>query len=340
LLRLPIAPTFIATVGPTVAAYHRRVHAITFFGPEGTFAEEALLSQPDLAAMARTPQRSVPDVIASVARGEFVVGVVPIENMIEGSVSVTLDALAFESDLLIQREVDLPISLSFCTRPGVHLADVKSVLSFPIAAAQCRSWLARKVPNANFQAANSTADAAREVAASKRALGAICNPLAAKRYSLRVVARDIEDHPENQTRFVVVGRGVPAATGHDKTSIVVFQRADRPGSLLGILQEFAARSINLTKLESRPTKKSLGDYCFFIDLDGHISDELLADSLRTIAAKQALVKFLGSYPVGGPQEAGVVRRRAANRAWHDASSWIDEIRAQIRSSAGLPEAGA
>lgn len=320
-----------------VAAYHRRVHLITYFGPEGTFTEEALLSQPDLAAMPRTPQRSVPDVIASVERGDFAVGVVPIENMIEGSVSVTLDTLAFESELLIQREVDLPISLSFCTRPGVALADIKAVLSFPIAAAQCRVWLAEKVPHAGFQAANSTADAAREVARSKRPLGAICNPLAAKRYSLRVAARDIEDHPENQTRFVVVGRGVPAPTGHDKTSIVVFQRADRPGSLLGILQEFAARSINLAKLESRPTKKSLGDYCFFIDLDGHISDELIADALRTVAAKQAQVKFLGSYPVGGPQEAGVVRRRAANRAWRDASNWIDEIRSKIRASGGIDD---
>ncbi len=311
------------------------MHAVTYFGPEGTFAEEALLSQPDLAAIPRTPQRSVPDVIAAVERGEFGVGVVPIENMIEGSVSVTLDTLAFESDLLIQREVDLPISLSFCTRPGVQLADVRSVLSFPIAAAQCRAWLAKKVPHADFRASNSTADAAAEVARSKRALGAICNPLAAERYSLRVVARDIEDHPENQTRFVVVGRGVPGPTGHDKTSIVVFQRADRPGSLLTILQEFAARSVNLSKLESRPTKKSLGDYCFFIDLDGHISDELIADALRHIAAKQARVKFLGSYPVGGPQEAGVVRRRAASRAWRDASSWIDDIRSHIRSTGGL-----
>ncbi len=311
------------------------MQAVTFFGPEGTFTEEALLTQPDLAAMHRIPQRSVPDVVAAVQRDEFVAGVVPIENMIEGSVSVTLDTLAFESDLLIQREIDLPISLSFCTRPGVALADVRTVLSFPIAAAQCRGWLAKKLPEADFRASNSTADAASEVARSKRPLGAICNPLAAKRYALRVVARDIEDHPENQTRFVVVGRGVPGSTGHDKTSIVVFQRADRPGSLLTILQEFAARSVNLSKLESRPTKQSLGDYCFFIDLDGHISDELIADALRHIAAKQARVKFLGSYPVGGPQAAGIVRRRAASRAWRDASSWIDDIRSHIRPTGGL-----
>ena len=318
-------------------AYHRPVHHVTFFGPEGTFTEEALLSQPDLAALPRVPERTIPDVIAAVERGAYSVGVVPIENMIEGSVSITLDTLAFESELLIQREVDLPISLSFCVRPGVALSEIRSVLSYPIAIAQCRAWLARKVPLAEFQAANSTADAAREVARSKRPLGAICNPLAAQRYELEVVARDIEDHPENQTRFVVVGHGVPGPTGHDKTSIVVFQRADRPGSLLAILQEFAARAINLTKLESRPTKKSLGDYCFFIDLDGHIADELVADALRTVAAKQARVKFLGSYPVGGPQEAGVVKRRAATRAWRSASEWVDGIRTQVRATGRLDD---
>jgi len=317
------------------------VLAVTFFGPQGTFTEEALLSQPDLAALERTPQRSVPEVIGAVDRGEFGLGVVPIENMIEGSVSVTLDTLAFESDLLIQREVDLPISLNLCARPGVGLGDVRSVLSFPHAVAQCRDWLAKKLPSAEFEAANSTADAAREVSKSKRPLAAICNGLAAQRYGLRVLARDIEDHPENETRFVVVGRGVPPPTGHDKTSIVVFQRADRPGSLLAILQEFAARSVNLTKLESRPTKRSLGDYCFFIDLDGHVADELVADALRHVSASKAEVKFLGSYPVGGPQEAGVVRRRAATRAWRTASDWIDGIRSEIRPSSRFddPEDG-
>ncbi len=303
---------------------------MTYFGPAGTFAEEALLTQDDLAAIPREPQRSVPEVIAAVERGDFDGGVVPIENMIEGSVSVTLDTLAFESDLLIQREIDLPISLNFATRAGVALRDVGTVLSFPHAIAQCRAWLAEHLPEAEFAAANSTADAAREVAKSKRPLAAVCNALAAQRYGLHVHAVDIEDHPENLTRFVLVGRGIPAPTGHDKTSIVVFQRADRPGSLLAILQEFAARAINLNKLESRPTKRSLGDYCFFMDLDGHVADELLADALRNIAAKQADVKFLGSYAVGGPHEAGVVRRRAATKAWREASAWVDGLRADIR----------
>jgi prephenate dehydratase len=304
---------------------------VAYFGPAGTFTEEALLTQPDLAEGRREPCATVPEVIAAVERGDADGGVVPIENMIEGSVSVTLDTLAFDSDLLIQREIDLPVSLNLCARPGIGLADVRTVVSFPHALAQCRGWLAKKLPQADQRASHSTSDAAREVARSKRTdVAAICNALAADLYGLEVLASEIEDHPENQTRFVLVGRGIPAPTGHDKTSIVCFQREDRPGSLLAILQEFAARAVNLTKLESRPTKRGLGDYCFFIDAEGHIADEIVADTLRNLAAKQADVKFLGSYPVGGPAEAGVERRRAAGRAWKHAATWVESLRAQIR----------
>jgi prephenate dehydratase len=312
------------------AAYATSV-AVAYFGPPGTFTEEALRSQPDLAALERVPQRSVPEVIAAVERGEFEFGVVPIENMIEGSVSVTLDTLAFESDLLIQREVDLSVSLNLCAPPGVTIAEVRSVESFPHAVAQCRAFLASKLPEVEVRPALSTADAARAVARSKRRdQAAICNRLAAELYGLEVLVSDIEDHPENQTRFVVVGRGVPQPTGHDKTSIVCFQRQDRPGSLLAILQEFAARAINLSKLESRPTKRSLGDYCFFIDCEGHIADELLADALRNLVAKQADIKFLGSYAVGGTEETSVAKRHAAGRAWKQATAWVEQLRAQIR----------
>jgi prephenate dehydratase len=304
---------------------------VAYFGPAGTFTEEALLTQADLAAATRTPQASVPEVIAAVERSDADGGVVPIENMIEGSVSVTLDTLAFDSELLIQREIDLPVSLNLCAQPGVSLSDVKVVTSFPHALAQCRGWLGKKLPDADTKASHSTSEAARDVSRSKRRdLAAICNALAAELYGLEVLATDIEDHPENETRFVLVGRGVPAPTGHDKTSIVCFQRQDRPGSLLGILQEFAARDVNLTKLESRPTKQGLGDYCFFIDCEGHVSDEVVADALRNVRAKQGEVKFLGSYPVGGPREAGVEQRRRVGKAWKQASDWVDGLRAQIR----------
>src|SRR5689334_6987136 len=301
---------------------------VAYFGPAGTFTEEALLSQADLAAGKRVPYPAVPDVVAAVERGDSDGGVVPIENMIEGSVSVTLDTLAFDSALLIQREIDLPVSLNLCARPGVSLSDVKTVVSFPHALAQCRGWLGKKLANAEQRASHSTSDAAREVAKSKRSdIAAICNALAAELYGLDVLATDIEDHPENQTRFVIVGRGVPAPTGHDKTSIVCFQRADRPGSLLAILQEFAARAVNLTKLESRPTKRGLGDYCFFIDVEGHVADELVADVMRQLAAKHE-VRFLGSYPAAG-SDAGA-RRRAAGKAWRAATSWVEDLRGKVR----------
>jgi prephenate dehydratase len=301
---------------------------VGYLGPHGTFAEEALLTQPDLAASESVPLRSVPHVINAVENGDVDLGFVPLENSIEGSVSATLDTLAFDTDLLIQRVVDLPVSLHLGARPGTRLDDVTTVVSHPNPLGQSRLWLTRKLPQAVTRVANSTAEAAQEVSKSKRAgMAAIANAGALARYGLQTLAGEIEDHP-SETRFVVVGHGIPARTGHDKTSVVCFQRVDRPGSLLALLQEFAARAINLTKLESRPTKRGLGEYCFFIDFEGHIVDEVIADCLRNLAAEQAEVKFLGSYPVAG--EAGPERRRAVTEAWKAASAWVDDLRAQVR----------
>lgn len=318
---------------------------VAFLGPPGTFSEEALLSQPDLAAGEHVPIRMISDVILEVDQGRAELGVVPIENAIEGSVTATLDTLAFEAseDLLIQREIVLPIDMHLCARPGTQLAGVTTVVSIPHATAQCREWLARKLPGVEVEAANSTAEAARDVAeapvagakgkgkgkvqSDRGARAAIATSLAAKLYGLDIIAADIEDHPDNETRFVVIGSGIPARTGHDKTTIVVFQSQDRPGSLLEILGEFAVRAVNLTKLESRPTKRGLGHYCFFIDCEGHISDELVADVLRNLAAKHR-VRFLGSYPAAGT-EAGA-RRRAAGKAWRSATSWVDDLRGKVR----------
>jgi prephenate dehydratase len=309
------------------------VTRVAFLGPHGTFTEEALLSQPDLAEGELVPIRSIPEVIVGVERGEADLGVVPIENSIEGSVNATLDTLAFDTDpdVVIQRELVLAIDLNLVARPGTELADVRQVVSHPHASAQCREWLARKLPGVEVVAANSTAEAAQGISRSKRAgRAAISTALAASLYSLEVLAADVEDHPENQTRFVLLGRGIPAPTGHDKTSLVCFQSQDRPGSLLSILQEFAARAINLSKLESRPTKRGLGQYCFFIDCEGHVADEVVADALRNLAAKQS-VKFLGSYPVAG-SEAGEARRKAHGKAWRAASSWVDDLRTRVRDA--------
>jgi prephenate dehydratase len=218
-------------------------------------------------------------------------------------------------------------------RKGTTLADVTIVHSIPVATAQCSGWLRTTLPHADVQVANSTADAARTVGrigAEETGMAALAPANAAALYGLEVIARDIADHAGNQTRFVLVAReGIPASTGHDKTGIVVFQRADEPGSLISILQEFAARRINLSLLSSRPTKAGgLGDYCFIIYADGHVGDELMADVLRDLHTKQGGVKFLGSYPAAGEQAHSA--REHADSRWKDADDWVSHLRTKIR----------
>ena len=299
--------------------------SVAFFGPSGTFTEEALLTQSDLAAAALMAKSSIPDVLDAVNSGEVDLGFVPIENAIEGTVTATMDTLIFDVDLLIEREVVLDIHLHLMAQPGTRLADVTRVHSYPHALAQCRHFFSTSLPGVARSAATSTADAARYVGeAGERGDAAIANRLAAAIYGLEVIADDIEDHPDNQTRFVAVGRGrIPAATGHDRTMIACFQDADRPGSLYGILGQFAARDINLTNLQSRPTKQGLGEYCFIIELDGHLADPVIRDCLRDLRAHLADLKFLGSYPVGGA--VGEVVREEATAARRSADAWIEGL---------------
>ncbi|QGG97171.1 prephenate dehydratase [Actinomarinicola tropica] len=303
---------------------------MAYLGPAATFNQQALLSQPDLAALDARPLPTIGDVLAATAAGDVDLGLVPIENAIEGSVTVTLDMLAFELDLLIQREIVIDVSLNLLGVRGARLEDVREVTSIGVATAQCRRFIIEHLPGAVVTAANSTAEAAQRVAKDgDPSVAAIGTALAAEVYGLDVLAPEVEDHPGNQTRFVLVAReGVPAPTGHDKSTVVVFQRADVPGSLLSILQEFAARAINLSKLESRPTKRGLGDYCFIIDLEGHVDDELVADCLRDLRSKQADVRFLGSYPAAG--DHGPALRRENVAAWKAAEEWVAALRGQVR----------
>lgn len=273
---------------------------IAFLGPEGTYSEEAARryrgrvhagAEVDLVAI-----RSIPDLLLAVDRGEYELGIVPVENSIEGPVVLTLDMLAHEVDLRIVAEEVLPIHHRLLTRPGVLLEQVVKVVSHPQALGQCRHTLNRLLPQAEAVTATSTAEAVRIVAAAAEPWAAIGTESAGRRYGLCVAANEVQDVPENATRFVVVGKGSAPRTGFDKTSVVFAFRRDKPGNLYNALREFAVRDINLTKLESRPAKKSLGDYIFFVDMEGHIEEGHVREALAGLERMCALFRLLGSYP--------------------------------------------
>jgi prephenate dehydratase len=265
-----------------------------FLGPAGTFSEEALFSLgiPDLDAV---ECGSIAEVFEAVERGRAENGVVPIENSIEGSVPATLDALAFDTSLEIQSEVVLDIHHSLVVAPGTQLADVTAVVAHPQASGQCRRWLERHLPGRPVTAANSNAEAVQTAVASP-GLAAIGPALAAEIYGGAVIESGVEDYAGNQTRFVVIGRGICERTGRDKTSLALFMKKDKPGALLMILSEFAYGDINLTKIQSRPTKRQLGDYMFFVDLEGHVDDPHVKTALDCLRMKLREVRVLGSYP--------------------------------------------
>lgn len=282
-----------------------------FLGPPGTFTQEALLqvTDPESADLIYFP--SVEEVLEAVADDQVDCGMVPIENSVEGTVNATQDALGFDhQDLRIEREVIMSIRLHLLARPGSLLEDVKTIFSMPHATAQCRKWLRANLPDAEIKASNSTAEAAGRVAYEDGKAAAIGPNLAAQLFGLEVLRRDVTDHPEAETRFVVVGKTGHEPTGRDKTSIIVFIAEDKPGALLDILQEFANRSVNLTKLESRPTKRVLGEYCFFIDMEGHETDDSVADAIRSLESHVAKIRPLGSYPRAvGARDAERLARR-------------------------------
>lgn len=306
--------------------------SVGFFGPFGTFTEQALRTQDDLVRGDVTAFRTVPDVLDAVTAGEIDLGFVPIENSTEGMVNFTLDALAFDHELIIIREVVLDIHLCLAARPGTRLEDVTDVLSIPVATAQCHRFLREHLSAAEIRTAVSTAGAAQSVSEDPSpGLAAIAPRVAAIRYGLDVLADNIEDHEGNQTRFVVVARsGLPVPTGHDRTALVVYQRADEPGSLISILQEFAARRLNLSNLISRPTKSGgLGDYCFIVFAEGHVADDLMADTMRALHAKQGAVKFFGSWPRADARAQDA--REHADERWRAADDWVTDLRRGVGS---------
>jgi prephenate dehydratase len=265
-----------------------------YLGPAGTFTEEALLSL-GVEGVEPVPFATIGDVFLAVATGDCESGVVPIENSVEGSVNETLDALAFDHELHVTAELVRDIHHALVVAPGVKLSDVTAVVSKPEATAQCRAWLSENLPGRPAVAANSTAEAVQR-AIAEPGLAAIGTELAVELYGGDVLAGAIEDFVGNQTRFVVIGRGLGERTGHDKTSLALFMQRNKPGALLMILSEFAYGQIDLTKIQSRPTKKQLGEYMFFVDLAGHIEDPAIALALECLRLKLREVKVIGSYP--------------------------------------------
>ncbi len=271
---------------------------VAYLGPRGTFTEEALFQLSEFRDTELVPLGSFREVLERTESGVYTYGFLPIENSIEGTVLATLDPMIFENSLLIQKEVVLNVHQNLLGLPTTDKSEIKTILSYPHASAQCHSYIKRNFPSAEVRATDSTARAAQLVSEiDDPTVAAIGPSVAAQIYELKILEGHIEDFSNNKTRFVLLSRkGIPSATGRDKTSIVCFQLADRPGSLLRILDHFAKRSINLTKLESRPTKVIMGEYCFIIDLEGHVSDPVVEECLEEISDSGVAVKLLGSYP--------------------------------------------
>ena len=272
-----------------------------FLGPAGTFSEVALMTLA-VEGLVAVPCATIAEVFESVERGKADAGVVPIENSIEGSVPATLDALVFDTSLEVQQELVIDIHHAIVVAPGQTLADITAVVAHPQASGQCRRWLDRNLPGRPISAANSNADAVKTAVATP-GVAAVGPAFAAELYGGVALDSQIEDYAGNQTRFVVIGRGLCERTGHDKTSLAMFLKKDQPGALLMILSEFAYGGINLTKIQSRPTKQALGEYMFFVDFAGHVEDANVRLALDCLRLKLREVKVLGSYPAAMHKES-------------------------------------
>jgi prephenate dehydratase len=280
---------------------------VGYLGPPGTFTEEALLTLfgPG-SGVEGVPYMTVADCFDAVASGEVPEALVPIENSIEGSVNQTLDELAFgPQGLVIRAEAIHPIRQHLIARHGVGISQIQRVITHPMVPGQCSKFLRRNLPGVEIVAATSNSEAVRQVCANPDELWAAIGPLrAADIYGAEVLAADIEDNPHNSTRFVLIGTEPVSSTGPGRfrTSIICMLTRDRPGALLAILQEFALRAVNLTKLESRPAKTGLGRYLFFIDIEGSQERDLSVTAAIQAIEEQGLahVVGLGSYPAGAP----------------------------------------
>ncbi len=259
-------------------------------GPEGTFSEMAakrwsskaeLVFLDDMETVARAVDNGICDE-----------SIMPIENSVEGPVGIVMDILLETKSPIIGEEI-LPIKQCLMSRGSLN--DVKVIVSHPQPLGQCRHYLHEHFPKAEIRSTGSTTHAAR-LAQEFPEMAAIGCSESAKLYGLKVLKEGVEDYPMNHTRFIILGKHMPAPTGKDRTSLAVYLDRDRPGALYDFLGEFARRSINMTGIESRPSKKVLGDYWFFIDVEGHEKDKALKEAISAFKDKCTTLKVLGSYP--------------------------------------------
>jgi chorismate mutase/prephenate dehydratase len=265
---------------------------VAYLGPEGTFSHQAAASQFGSQADL-VPVRNMTEVFTATERGETHFGVIPVENTIEGAINPTYDSL-MESEVTISGEIMVEVSQNLLSQSG-RLEDIELVSSIPQAVAQCRGWLQSKLPDVEVHDTSSTAAAAK-LAAEKPGVAAIGSAMAAEAYGLQVVAEGIEDHRGNTTRFVVIGKEMPAPSGSDLTSAAFTVRRDRAGALYQLLEPFARHGVNLTAVQSRPMKGRPWEYVFFIDMEGHESEQAVGKALDDAAAYAHSYKILGSFP--------------------------------------------
>ncbi|HWS57769.1 MAG TPA: prephenate dehydratase [Actinotalea sp.] len=301
-----------------------------YLGPAGTFTEAALrqVVGPDEAVY--LPQVDVVAAIEAVRTDVADFAVVAIENSVEGGVSAVLDTLAVGEPLVLLREMLVPVAFVLAGRPGTTLADVRRISAHPHAWAQCRRWLAQNLPGVVHVPATSNTAPAALLAGSREDLGfdaALVPPPAVAHYGLAAIAEGAADNERAVTRFVVLGRPgvVPPRTGADKTTLVVHLPSNQAGALLEMLEQFATRGVNLSRIESRPIGDSLGRYSFSIDAEGHVTDERMTEALMGLHRVCPHVRFLGSYPrVDAPH--GDVRPGTFDADFVAARAWVMALR--------------
>lgn len=271
---------------------------IGYLGPEGTFSEEATIRYAAGREVTIADRPSLEDIFRDVATGRLEQGVVPVENSTEGAVGAVLDLLAGPYNLCVHGEIFLPVRQTLMARRGLRLEQVERVISHYQALEQCRGFLRRRLPTALLEECASTAAAAGRVAASAAPWAALGPARAGLKHGLQEIAPNANDYPDNVTRFWILGKEPrPAKSEQNYKTSIVFGLGDRPGALYTILREFALRGINLTRIESRPAKKNLGEYLFFIDLMGGQEESMVREALQEVNSITLGLKILGSYPV-------------------------------------------